>query len=87
MLSLTFFHRRSWWPLAFLILSRALQNFYVVLRKKNVSVVFISRSRSLSSFFSLSFAGLPPTFSFSVFLLLSIYFKFVDMTINLGLIL
>ena len=40
--------------------------------KKNVSSVFISRSRPLLPFFSLSFAGLPPTFSFSVFLLLYI---------------
>ena len=39
--------------------------------KKNVSFVFISRSKSLSPFFSLTFAGLPPTF-FSVFLLLFI---------------
>ena len=42
-----------------LILSPPLQNFYVVLPTK-------SRSRSLSPFFSLSFAGLPPTFSFSL---------------------
>ena len=34
--------------------------------KKNVSSVFISRSRPLLPFFSLSFAGLPPTFSFSL---------------------
>ena len=33
---------------------------------------FISRSRPLSPFFSLSFTGLSPTFSFSVFLLLYI---------------
>ena len=32
---------------------------------KNVSLFFISRSSSLSLFFSLSFAGLSPTFSFS----------------------
>ena len=45
---------------------------------------FISRSRSLSLFFSLSFAGLPSTFSFSLsfFALCS---KFVGMTINLSL--
>ena len=43
---------------------------------------FISRSRSLSPFFSLSFARLPPTFSFS-----QSFSKFVDMTINLSLIL
>ena len=46
-------------------------------QQKNVSFVFfISRSRSLSPFFSLSFAGLPPIFSFS----LALYYKFVGMT-------
>ena len=41
--------------------------------KKCLLCFFISRSRSLSLFFSFSFAGLPPTFSFpSVFLLLYI---------------
>ena len=55
-----------WWPLAFLILS-PLQNFHVVLpTKKCLLRFFISRSKSLSPFFSLSFAGLPPTFSFSL---------------------
>ena len=34
--------------------------------KKMSPLFFISRSRSLSPFFSLSFAGLPPTFSFSL---------------------
>ena len=33
--------------------------------KKNVFFAFFSRSRSPSPLFSLSFAGLPPTFSFS----------------------
>ena len=56
-----------WWPLAFLILSPLLRNFRVVLpTKKCFLCFFISRSRSLSPFFSLSFAGLPPTFSFSL---------------------
>ena len=55
-----------WWPLAFLILSPPLQNFHVVLPTKKCLYLFLtSRSRSLSSFFSLSFAGLLPTFSFS----------------------
>ena len=40
--------------------------------KKMSPLFFISRSKSLSPFFSLSFAGLPPTFSFSLFLLLYI---------------
>ena len=43
-------------------------------KKRMSPLFFISRSNSLSPFFSLSFAGLPPTFSFSpsVFLLLYI---------------
>ena len=48
--------------------------------------MLFSRSRSLSPFISLSFAGLPPTFSFSLFFSCSIS-KFLDMTINLSLIL
>ena len=56
----------QWWPLAFLILS-PLQNFHVVLltKKKYLLRFFISRSKCLSPVFSLNFAGLPPTFSFS----------------------
>ena len=62
-----------WWPLAFLILS-PLQNFHVVLpTKKCLLRFFISRSKSLSPFFSLSFAGLPPTFSFSLSFSCSIF--------------
>ena len=55
-----------WWPLAFLIsVTAATQNFHVVFpTKKCLLRFFISRSKSLSRFFSLSFAGLPPTFSF-----------------------
>ena len=41
-------------------------------QKKMSPLFFISRSRPLSPFFSLSFTGLSPTFSFSVFLLLYI---------------
>ena len=47
-----------WWPLAFLILSPLLQSFHVVLPTK--------KKYLLCFFFSLSFAGLPPTFSFSL---------------------
>ena len=63
-----------WWPLAFLILSPPLQNFHVVPPTKKMSPsFFLSRSRSLSPFLSLSFAGLQPDFLFfSVFLLLYI---------------
>ena len=45
----------------------------------------ISRSRSLSPFFSLSFAGLSHTFSFSRFFFCSI-FQTADMTVTLSLI-
>ena len=56
-----------WWPLGFLIFSPPLQNFHVVFPTRNESpLFFISRSRSLLPFFSLSFAGLSPTFSFSL---------------------
>ena len=71
-----------WWPLPFLILSPLLQNFPVVLPTKKKSPLFLnSRSKSLSPFFSLSFAGLLPL-SLSLFLCLSLalYSKFVDMT-------
>ena len=54
-----------WW-LTFLILSPPLQNFHVVLpTQKGLLCFIISRSRSLSPFFSLNFAGLRPAFSFS----------------------
>ena len=41
--------------------------------KKMSHLFFISRSRSLSPFFSLTFAGLPPTFSFSLCFYCSIF--------------
>ena len=41
--------------------------------KKMSPLFFISRSRPLSPFFSLSFAGLPPTFSFSLSFSCSIF--------------
>ena len=55
-----------WWPLAFLILSPPLQNFHVGFQQQMSPLFFISRSRSLSPFFSLSFADLSPTLSFSL---------------------
>ena len=51
--------------------------------KKMSPLFFISRSRSLSPFLSLSFAGLPLFLS----LFHALYSKFVDMTIKLSLIL
>ena len=48
-------------------------------------LLFISRSRSLSPFFSLSFAGMPPTFSFSLSFSCSIFQFFGnDNSINLS---
>ena len=76
-----------WWPLAFLIFSPPLKNCHVVLPTKKMSpLLFISCSRSLSPFFSLSFPG---CHLLSLFLCLSfaLFSKFVDMTINLSLIL
>ena len=76
----------DWWPLAFLILSPPLQNFNVALPTKKVSP-FLSLVPDLSRPFprwaSLAYRLL------SVFLTLSpaVYSKFVDMTINLRLIL
>ena len=70
-----------WWPLAFLILSLPLKIFMFFFQQKNVSFGFLSRSKSLSPFFLLSFAGLPPTFSFSL------SFFFSCLTIYLSLIL
>ena len=71
--SLSLIFSLHWWPLSFLILSPPLQNFHVGLPTKKMSrLCFISRSRSLSPFFSLSFDGLPLCLFFSVFLLLYI---------------
>ena len=62
-----------WWPLAFLILSPSLQNFHVVLPTQKCLLCFLSLALNpCRLFFSLSFDGLPPTFSFSVFLVLYI---------------
>ena len=63
-----------WWPLSFLIFLPPLQNFYVVLPTKKMSpLFFISRSKFLSRISSLSLAGLPPTFSFSLCFSCSIF--------------
>ena len=81
--SLPFIFTLHWWLLAFLILSLPLQNFCVVLPIKICLLCFLFLcSKSLSPFFSLSFTGLPPTFSFFC-LSLALYSKFVDMTIYL----
>ena len=77
----------DWWPLVFLILSPPLQNFDVVLPSKKVPFLFY-----LSLYISIAFFLIelrwPATYFlfFSVFLLRYIR-NFVDMTINLSLIL
>ena len=84
-LPLTFTLHR--WPLAFLILSPPLQNCHVVLPTKKCLLCFLSLALDLCRPFSrwASLACRP----LSLFLCLSLvlYSKFVDMTINLSLIL
>ena len=76
-----------WWPLAFLILSHPLQNFRFVFPTKKCLLCFLSLAlnpcRPFSRWASLACRLL------SLFLCLSLalYSKFVDMTINLSLIL
>ena len=77
------FHK---WPLAFLIFSLPLQNSHVVLPTKKMSpLLFISCSRSLSLFLVHSLAC--RLLSLFLCLSLALFSKFVDMTINLSLIL
>ena len=73
----------NWWPLAFLILLPPLQNFHVVLPTKNCLSLALDLCRPFSRWASLACRLL------SLFLCLSLalYSKFVDMTINLSLIL
>ena len=84
--SLPLIFNLHWWPLAFLIFSPQLQNCHVVLvTKKKSPLLFISRSRSLSPFFSLSFACMPPTFSFSLSFSCSIFHFFgIDNSFSLS---
>ena len=81
--SLPVFFTLHWWPLAFPILSLPLQNFYVVLPTKMSPLFFISRSRPLSPFSSLSSLACRPL---SLFLCLppALYSKFMDMTDSLN---
>ena len=84
-----FFHCRSFSPCIgcrshFSFCHRRYKIFMSFFQQKNVSpLFFISRSRSLSPFLSLSFAGLPLFLS----LFHALYSKFVDMTIHLSVIL
>ena len=77
-----------WWLLAFLILSPPLQNIHVVLPTKNCLLCFLSLALDLYRPFQSRWASLAcrllPLF---LCVSLTLYSKFLDMTINLSLIL
>ena len=84
--SLSFIFILHWWPLAFLILSPPLQNFHVVLPTKCL-LCFFSLALNLCRPFS-RWASLDcRPFSLFLSVSLALYSKFVDMIINLSLIL
>ena len=76
-----------WWPLAFLILSPPLQNFYVVLPTKKCLLCFLSLALDLCRPFSRWASLACRLLSLFLCVSLALYSKFVDMTINLSLIL
>ena len=76
-----------WWPLAFLILSPPLQNFHVVLPTKKCLLCFLSLALDLCRPFSRWASLACRLLSLFLCLSLALYSKFVDMTINLRLIL
>ena len=76
-----------WWPLAFLILSPLLQNFHVVLPTKKFLLCFLSLALDLCRPFSRWASLACRLLSLFLCLSLALYSKFVDMTINLSLIL
>ena len=76
-----------WWPLAFLILSPPLQNFHVVLPTKKCLLCFLSLALDLCRPFSRWASLACRLLSLFLCLSLALYSKFVDMTINLSLIL
>ena len=78
--SLALIFTLHWLPLAFPNWSPPLQNFHVVLPTKKCLLCFLS----LSPFIALSFAGLPPIFSFLCLSPALHDSKFVDITINLS---
>ena len=86
--SLSLIFTLHWWPLAFLILSPPLQNFHVFLPTKKcllcLFVCFLSLALDLSLPF-VRWASLACLLlSLFLHLSLSLYFKYVDMTINLS---
>ena len=77
----TFFHCRSFSPCIWLV-AASISHFVTAAARfsctlffqhKMSPLFFISRSRSLSPFFTLSFPGLPPSFSFSLSFSCSIF--------------
>ena len=74
-----------WWPLAFLILSPPLQNFHVFLPPKKCLLLSLAPDlcRPFSCWASLACRLL----SLFLCIFLALYSKFVDMAINLSLIL
>ena len=82
-----FFHSCSfspWWPLAFLIFSPPLQNSS---SNKNCLLCFLSLALALCRSFSRWASLACRLLSLFLYLSLSLYSKFVDMTIDLSLIL
>ena len=85
-----FFHCRSfspWWPLAFLIFSPPLQNFMLFFQEKKSLLSFLSLALDLCCPFSRWASLACRLLSLFLCLSLALYSKFVDMTINLSLIL
>ena len=76
-----------WCPLAFLNLSRPLQNFHVVVPTKKSLLCFLSLALDLCHSFSRSASLACRLPSLFLCLSLALNSKFVDMTINLRLIL
>ena len=76
-----------WWPLAFLTLSPPLQNFHVVLPTRKGLLCFLSLALNLCRPFSRWASLACRLLSLFRCVSLALYSKFVDMTINLSLIL
>ena len=76
-----------WWPLAFLIFSLPLQNCHIVLPTKKMSPLFSSLALDLCRPFSRWALLAYRLISLFLCLSLALFSKFVDMTINLSLIL
>ena len=76
-----------WWLLAFLILLLPLQNFHVILSTKKCLLCFLSLAPDLCHPFSRWASLACRLLSLFLGLSLAVHSKFVDMTINVSLIL